>query len=269
MNGKENFMEWENPGTALITGASSGIGAEFARKLASQGFSLVLVARRKNKLDDLSKELQEKYSVNTEVFVADLSNIDDNEKIVTKIQKSDNLDVLINNAGYGILSPFLQTELKLHIEMVNVHFTSTVMFCHAALPTMINRKRGAIINTSSMAAIYRTPGNVMYTTTKAAVTAYTEQLKETIKDTGVYIQSLCPGFVHTEIHDTETMQGWWEAGGNLLTEEYWMNTEEVVSLSLEAVKTGEVIFIPGEFNKKSAKSARKKSLENYLNAKIM
>ena len=266
MNVKENFMEWENLGITLITGASSGIGAEFAHQLAAQGFDLVLVARRKNKLETLSKELQEKFSVNVEVFVADLSNMDDNEKVVAKILEIDNLDVLINNAGFRIMNTFLQIDLKRHIDMINVHFTSTVMFCHAALPGMIKRKRGVIVNTSSTAAINRSPGSVMYTTTKSEITIFSELIKEKIKGTGVYIQSLCPGFTYSEFHDTESMQGFQR---NWFPKEAWMQAEDVVTLSLEAVKTGEVIFIPGDFNMQYIKNLRRKSMDNYLNAKTL
>jgi short-subunit dehydrogenase len=102
MNNRENFMKWDNPGYALITGASSGIGAEFARELAKQGFNLILVARRKQRLENLSQELNNKYSITAEVLVADLSKMSDIEKVASKISNTANLDVLINNAGYGI-----------------------------------------------------------------------------------------------------------------------------------------------------------------------
>jgi len=266
MTVKENFMKWENLGIALITGASSGIGAEFTRQLAAQGFDLIIVARRKDRLENLSKELQEKFSINAEIFVADLSNMDDNKKLVAKILEIDNLDVLINNAGFGITNTFLKIDLKQHIDMINVHFTSTVMFCHAALPGMIKRKKGVIINTSSTAAIHRSPMSVMYTTTKSAVTVFSELIKERIKNTGVYIQSLCPGFTYSEFHDTESMRGFQR---DWFPKENWMDAEDVVSLSLEAVKNGEVIFIPGRLNMQYTKSLRKKVIDNYLNAKIL
>ncbi|KKN81338.1 hypothetical protein LCGC14_0320850 [marine sediment metagenome] len=267
MTVKENFMEWKNLGTALVTGASSGIGEAFARELASQGFDLILVARRKNRLDNLSKELHEKYSIKAEVFVADLSNIDDDEKIVARIQKSDNLDVLINNAGFGISGTFLKIDLKRHIDMINVHITSPIMFCHAALPGMIKRKKGVIINTSSLGAIILSPLDfTMYTPTKAAITIFSEQLKEEIKNkAGVYIQCLCPGETETEIHSKAHK----DFRRDMIPEEYWMSPEDCVSMSLEAVKTGEVIFIPGEFNIQWGIRDRKESLDRYLEAKKM
>jgi hypothetical protein len=264
MNQKANFMSWDNLGIALVTGASSGIGAEFASQLAEQGFDLVLIARRKQKLDNLSKELQENHSVYAEVFVADLSKLDDSYKIVSRIQELDNLDVLVNNAGFGINKTFLETDVRQHIDMINVHFTSSVMFCHAAIPKMIKRKRGVIINTSSTAAINKSQMGVMYTTTKTALTVFSELTQEKIKETGVFIQSLCPGFTYSEFHDAETMRGFQRSW---FPKESWMEAKEVVSISLEAVKSKEVIVIPGELNQNNVKRIRKAAVKQYLNGK--
>lgn len=261
---KENFMEWEEPGAALITGASSGIGAEFARQLASQGFDLILIARRQDKLESLSKQLQEEFSVLAEVFIGDLSNMDDNNKIVSKIKETNQLDVLINNAGYGINNTFLQIDIAEHINMINVHFTSAVMFCHASIPGMIKRKRGVIINTSSTAAINKSLMSVMYTSTKSALTVFCEVLQEKVKNFNIFIQSLCPGFTYSEFHDTDSMRGFQRSW---FPEESWMTSEEVVRKSLDAVKTGNVIFIPGDMNKDYIRKIREATIEQYLNGK--
>lgn len=257
-------MKWEDPGVALITGASSGIGAEFARQLASQGFDLILIARRKEKLEELSKELQEEFSMSAEVFVGDLSNMDDNHKIISKIKEIDNLDVLINNAGYGINNTFLQIDISEHIDMINVHFTSAVMFCHAVIPSMMKRKRGVIINTSSTAAVHKSPMSVMYTSTKSALTVFSEVLQEKVKSANVHIQSLCPGFTYSEFHDTDSMRGFQRSW---FPKESWMVSEEVVRLSLEAVKNGDVIFVPGNLNQNYTKKIREATIEQYLNGK--
>ncbi|MFW9878743.1 MAG: SDR family NAD(P)-dependent oxidoreductase [Candidatus Thorarchaeota archaeon] len=264
MNYIENFMGWDDPGLVLITGASAGIGEEFARQLASQGFDLILIARRKNKLEKLSKELHEKYSVFAEAFVGDLSKLDDNYKIVSKIKEIDNLDMLINNAGYGINKTFLQTNIMQHIDMINVHFTSVVMFCHAVIPNMVKRNRGVIINTSSTAAVNKSQMGVMYTSTKTALTVFSEILQDKIKDTNICIQSLCPGFTYSEFHDTESMRGFQRTW---FPKEAWMTAEDVVRLSLEAVKTEEVIFIPGNYNQKNTRKIREATIEQYLNGK--
>jgi len=262
MNSVNNFMGWEKPGSALITGSSSGIGAEFARQLAQQGFDLILVARRKEKLNALSKTLQEKFSINVDVLVADLSKISDNEQVISRINEIENLDILINNAGFGIYDSFLKIERMKHIEMINVHFTSPVMLSHATIPGMAKRKRGVLINTSSIFAIIKDSSLIMYTTTKSAVVIFSELLKEKLKGTGIYIQALCPGFTYSEFHDTNTMRGfqrsWYQP-------EQWMKAEEVVSLSLDAVISKSVIFIPGEMNRVLGKKIRKKKISKYLN----
>lgn len=258
----ENFMGWENPGSAFITGSSSGIGAEFARQLAQQGFDLILVARRKEKLDALSEILQEKYSINVEVLVADLSKISDNEQVISRIIEIENLDILINNAGFGIYDNFLQIERMKFVDMINVHFTSPVMLCHATIPGMTKRNRGVIINTSSISAINKDSALIIYTTTKSAVAIFSELLKVKVKGTGIFVQALCPGFTYSEFHDTDAMTGFQRSGYKA---EQWMKAEEVVSLSLEAVKSKSVIFIPGEINIQSGIRIRKKKLNKYLN----
>ena len=265
MNEKGNFMNWDAPGVALITGASSGIGAEFARQLATQNFDLVLVARRKERLNALSNELQEKYSINAEVITADLSKPSDNEILVSKIKEIENLDVLINNAGFGLMTGFLKTDLNKLVDMISVHFTSPVMFCHAAIPGMSKQGRGVIINTSSIGIFDHTPG-IMYSTTKAAVAFFSEQLRRHIRGTDIYIQSLCPGYTHSEFFDTDTMQGF---HNDLVRNEQWMTPEEVVSLSLASIKSKDTIFIPGEHNRKQAEKIRKSTVKKYLNAKIL
>ncbi|MFX1408232.1 MAG: SDR family NAD(P)-dependent oxidoreductase [Promethearchaeota archaeon] len=262
---ENNFMNWDNPGVALITGASSGIGAEFARQLASQGFDLILIARRKEKLKDISEKLTKTHSINAEFLITDLSKVPENQMVIKRIAELDNIDILINNAGFGVWNTFLQTDISHYVDMVNVHFTSTVMLCHAVIPSMIKQKRGVIINTSSMSAITRDPSLIMYTTTKSAISIFSELLNKQVKGKGIYIQSLHPGFTYSEFHDTSTMKGFQR---NWFPEERWMSTEKVVSLSLGAVETNKVIFIPGELNQELAKQDRIKKEKKYLNCDI-
>jgi len=262
----DNFMGWQNPGVALITGSSSGIGAEFAHQLAEQGFDLVLVARREQRLKSIASILQEKYLVNCEILVADLANLSDNDRVIEKISTLENLDILINNAGFGIMKPFLEIERLRHVEMINVHFTSPVMLTHAAIPIMKKRKRGVIINTSSRDAIIRAPSLIIYTTTKTAVSVFSELLKRILKGTGIHIQALHPGFTYSEFHDTSTMSGF---NRKSTPEEMWMTSQEVVSLSLNAVKTKKVIFIPGERVQQAAVKSRKMKIRKYSNCEII
>jgi len=264
MENNKNFMDWDNPGTALITGASAGIGAEFARQLAAQGFNLILTARRKEKLEALSEELQQKCSIKAEVWVGDLVNISENERIAAKISQLDDLDVLINNAGYGIMTSFLERDNQENIDMVNLHLMSPITLCHAALPGMIKRKRGVIIATSSSAAILKT--SIMYATTKTAVAYFTELLRKEVKERKIYFQALLPGFTYTEFHDVESMNGFTR---DTVAKEYWMSAEECVSLSLAAVKSRQLVFIPGENNLDMAKKVRQRMSKKWLNCKVM
>ncbi|MCJ7773807.1 MAG: SDR family oxidoreductase [Desulfobacterales bacterium] len=250
MTEKSNFMNWNNPGTVLITGASAGLGAEFARQLASQGFNMVLVARRKDKLEELAGELVSKYSVHIDILTADLSNPSDNNTVMELIANLEDLDVLINNAGFGLMKDFFQAETQSHIDMINVHCTAPVQFCHAALPAMKSRGRGVIINVSSMAALTKSPLSVMYTSTKEFINIFSQLLQQTLEATGIQVQSLCPGFTYTEFHDVEGMKGF---DRNWFSKEWWMSVEEVISMSLDAFKEDSVVFIPGEFNRDRVK----------------
>ncbi|MFX1388493.1 MAG: SDR family NAD(P)-dependent oxidoreductase [Promethearchaeota archaeon] len=192
MNERENFMEWDDLGYALITGASSGIGEVFARRLAEQGFDLILVARRESKLENLSQELSNKNNIKAQVLVADLSKLEHIENVASLILDTANLDVLINNAGYGIYKPFIERDNKQNAEMINVHYTAPVMLCHAAIKGMLKRKKGVIINVSSGMVIARAA--VMYSSSKAAVTAFTELLNTEVRKSGIHIQAICPGY---------------------------------------------------------------------------
>jgi len=263
MNSNDKFMNWDNLGTALVTGASSGIGAEFARQLAEHGFDLVLVARRKNKLDSLREKLTRDNSVQAEVLVADLSLPKDMNMVVSKILEYDDLDVLINNAGYGILTPFLERDYKENAKMINVHYTSPVMFCHAAIKGMIKKGRGVIINNASGNAFVRT--REIYSSSKAAITIFSELLKPLVRGKDIHIQALCPGFTYSEFHDTDSMQGF---SRESFSKMHWMSAEEVVTLSLQAVKSRYVVFIPGEENRALIKSVRKSTFKKYLDCKI-
>ena len=243
MSQTKNFMDWDNPGTAFITGASSGLGAVFARELASQKFNVVLVARRKERLDKLASELEEQYDINAQVLTADLSKFDDIERLYDDITKIDDIDILINNAGFGTLGYFDNTPFGPQREMLFVHNVAPVYFCRAALPIMIKRGRGSIINVSSVSAFIQMPQSVMYTSTKVFLKEFTENLNLELEDTGVKVQALCPGFTISEFHDAEYFK---EFDITTIPDNAWMPAEEVVKLSLAAVPEGNVVFIPGE-----------------------
>jgi short-subunit dehydrogenase len=242
------------PRTALITGASSGIGAAFARQLAAKGYHLILVARRGERLAALAAELREDYPIAADVLVADLSSLSNIERVERRIAELENLELLINNAGFGAPGPFAEVDLVRHMAMIHVHIIASVRLSRAALPGMMARRRGAIINLSSIASFVPLPGSTTYSATKAYLNVFSEGLQAELKGTGVKIQALCPGFTHTGFHYTP------EHGASRfprIPELLWMPAPEVAAQSLNALSRGQVIFIPGLKNRLLAVVARK------------
>jgi len=239
--------------TALITGASSGIGAAFARQLAPQGFHLILVARREERLAALAADLQGRYAISAEVLDADLSEPADIERVERRIAELESLDLLINNAGFGAPGSFAETDLATQLTMIDVHIIASVRLCRATLPGMIARRRGAIINVSSIAGLVPIPGSATYSSTKAYLNVFSEALQAELRDTGVKVQALCPGFTHTGFHDTPEHKGFHRSG---IPESLWMSAEEVAAQSLNALGRRQVIFVPGFKNRLLAIAAR-------------
>jgi short-subunit dehydrogenase len=188
----------------------------------------------------------------------------DIEVVASKISNTVKLDVLINNAGFGIFKPFEERKNTQNAEMITVHYTAPVMHCHAAIKGMKTRKRGAIINVASGMAIVRK--SIMYSSSKAALVVFTEILKAEMRGTGIEIQALCPGYTYTEFQLTETMKGF---NRDDYSDMYWMNTDEVVSSSLKAIKSRNAIFLPGEENRELLKAYRKATFKKYLKCKIL
>ena len=232
--------------TALITGASSGIGAAFARRLAADGCGIVLVARRREKMQALAEELARKHSVTTELLVADLSKPDDVEQVAERIRALPSLDVLINNAGFGTTGFFADVDVAKHLDMINVHVIASVRLTHAALPGMIARKRGSIINVSSGAAFLAMPNAVTYCATKMYLVTFAEALAKELANTGVRVQTLCPGFTYTEFHDTPEFAKFNRAD---VAKGLWMTADDVVKESLAALDANRVVLIPGRRNR--------------------
>jgi hypothetical protein len=230
------------PATALITGASSGIGAEFARQLAAQRYDLVLVARREERLRALAAELERTHSIRTEILVADLSNLADIERVATRIGELETLELLINSAGFGTALRFAEAEAAKQVAMLEVHVVASTRLSRAALPGMIARGRGLIINVSSLAAFFPMPGSVTYCSTKAYLNTFSKALQAELRDTGVQVQALCPGFTYTEFHDTPEFTNF---SRSTIPKPFWMPAEKVVRASLEAARRGRVICIPG------------------------
>jgi short-subunit dehydrogenase len=228
--------------TALITGASSGIGAAFARRLARQRYQLILVARREAKLQELAVELQQQYGATVEVLPADLSELEGIRRVEQRIAAAGALDLLINNAGFGSYGHFTDVSADRHEDMINVHVTTSIRLCRAALPLMLKRGRGGIINVASVAAFFPLSGNSTYAASKAYLVTFSEALQREVAGSGVKIQALCPGFTITEFHETPEYAGF---NRSEVPKALWMCSDDVVSASLRSLRRNHVICIPG------------------------
>ena len=227
---------------AFITGASGGIGAEFARQLAAENFNLVLTSRRKERLDELAAELVRKYSVSVEVLPADLSKDGDVNALVDYIMAGPPLDMLINNAGFGAPGEFHEAGIEKHLRMTDVHITAMLRLTNAALPGMLKADSGAVINVSSVASFIPTPGGSTYSASKAYMTCFSEALALELAAKNIRVQALCPGFTVTGFHDALDYGSF---DRSIIPEFMWMKADEVVGYSLRMLKKGKVICIPG------------------------
>lgn len=223
--------------TALITGATAGIGNAYAELLAKQGFDLVLVARDLPRLNQVAKRLSKTYKIKVETLKADLTKpaqLARVEKRVSNISKP--IEVLVNNAGFGIKESFIDTQIKKEQELLDVLVTAPLRLTHAVLPGMIKRNNGTIVNVSSVASWI---AGGTYSAAKSYLTVFTEYLHTELKDTNVNISALCPGFTRTEFHERGKMR----MSG--LPNFMWLTVDQVVAQSWKYAKAGKVICIPG------------------------
>jgi short-subunit dehydrogenase len=226
---------------ALVTGASAGIGVSFAERLATDGYDLVVVARRRERLEELAKRLQEQHGVSVEVLVADLSQADG---IATAEARTAGVDLLINNAGFAGYRPFVELDPAVADELIGVHVTATTRLTRAALPSMVERGSGAIVNVASLLAFSGAlppdplPQRVVYGAAKSFVVVFTQLLASELAGSGVQVQVLCPGLVRTEFHEVAGRDPSKLPFGAL-------EPEQVVAASLRGLELGEVVCAPG------------------------
>lgn len=227
---------------AVVTGATVGIGAAFARRLARDGYDLTLVARTESQLRELAKELTAAHGVTVEVVAADLTVRADLARVERHVER-ERPELLVNNAGFGTAGPFVDSDLEAEEREIRLNVTALVRLTRAALPALVERGRGGVLNVSSVASFQPVPLNATYAATKAFVTSFTESLAEELRGTGVQVQALCPGFTRTEFQQRA------EIDVSHLPEFLWMSAEEVVEASLAAWERGEVICVPGWVNR--------------------
>jgi short-subunit dehydrogenase len=226
---------------ALITGASSGIGAAFARQLAGRGYDLVLVARRRDRLESLAAELESAHRGAAEVLAADLSTDAGVAEVERRISGGRAPDLLVNNAGFGSVGSFLEADIAEQERMHRLHILATMRLTRAALAGMVARGNGGVINVSSIAGIMTAPGSVSYCATKHWMNAFTEGLHMELGILGspVKVQALCPGFTYSEFHDRIKYDR------RSVPAMLWLDAEHVVSESLRALESGRLFVVPG------------------------
>ncbi|MDX1959558.1 MAG: SDR family oxidoreductase [Leptospiraceae bacterium] len=243
-NLKEKFA-----GHALITGGSAGLGAEFARQLAEKGMDIVLVARRKEKMEELASEIQSKFKVQVEVIVQDLSTMDCADKIKAELDsKKISVGLLVNNAGYGTYGYFHEIEPKSELQMIDLNVRTPVALTHAFLPEMVKRKKGGVIFLASNGAYQPCPFFATYGATKAFNLMLGEALWGEYREFGIEVISLSPGYTRTEFQDVAGNKGQEPLGG-------WSEPKEVVKQCLDNLGS-EPSTIPGLMNSFLAWSMR-------------
>lgn len=245
-------LEASSAKTAFITGASSGLGAEFARQLAARGYNLFLTARRAERLQSLADALHAQYRSHVTVRLADLSKLSDIEQLVAAITGIADLELLVNDAGFGTVGRFHHVDPAKELAMLNVQVVAPVMLCRAALPGMLTRNHGGLINVSSLAGLISIR-NVVYHSTKSFLVNFSYALQAELKGSQVRVQALCPGFIYTEFHDTPEYTNFSRTGvpGFL-----WMTPTQVVSESLKSLQSRNMLCIPGNIYRVAGALAR-------------
>lgn len=239
--------------TALVTGASAGIGEAFARLLAAEGANLLLVARREDRLRALATELEQAHGIRAEIFAVDLSRPEAAAEMVAALERMHlPVDVLVNNAGFAASTGFLNSEWSALNAEIQVMMTALTELMHRLAPGMKARGFGRIINLASLAAFVPTAPSMLYTGIKAYVLNVSQAVDMELKPFGVHVTALCPGFTWSEFHDVQGTR----ALTNKLPGFMWQDAATVARLGLDAVMAGHPVCVPGALNKTVAFTAR-------------
>ena len=242
----------KNMATALITGASNGIGLELARVHASKGGDLVLVARNQSKLEELKIELENQYKIKVYTIVKDLSVNDSAQEVYDETMKAKiQIDYLINNAGFGDFGMFVETDWNKELQMINLNITTLTQFTKLYLKDMVKRRSGRIMNVASTAAFQSGPTMAVYYATKAYVLSFSEAVNNEVSDKGVTITTLCPGATESGFQAAAAMEE-----SNLVKGRKLPTSKEVAEYGYAAMMKGKTIAIHGLLNWIMANSVR-------------
>jgi short-subunit dehydrogenase len=228
---------------ALVTGASSGIGKAFAELLAEKGYAVVLVARRRDRLDELAASLRQRYNVDTHIIAADLAQADASSTIASELGRNQlSIDVLVNNAGYGVPGSYTNVTWDEHSRFMQVLVTAVLDLTYQLLPGMLARGWGRIVNVASVAGMVPAPaGHTLYGASKAFVIRFSEAINAENKDRGVHCTAVCPGFTLSEFHDvTGTRDQMNQMPGFL-----WLTAADVAREGYDAVMRGKPVIVNG------------------------
>jgi uncharacterized protein len=233
-------------GTALITGASSGIGTAIARELAKRGHNVTLVARREERLKSLAAELSGEHEVEAAALACDLIDPEERDRLAGEIHGlGRSVEVLVNNAGFGSRGRFIANDPGRMVGMVRLNVEAVVDLTSRYLPGMAERGRGAVVNVASVAAFQPLPGSATYAASKAFVLSFSEALHTEQRGSGVTVTAVCPGPVKTEFTDIAGMTGIEEE----TPDAFWMSAEEIGRHAVEGTDQGKRVVVPGALNR--------------------
>lgn len=247
---------------ALVTGASAGIGAAFVRALAARDHDVVLVSRTEARLRPIADEVAREHGITTEVLPADLETEDGVRTVEARLRdETRGIDLLVNNAGFGTTGSFLELPIVGEEAEIRLNVLALVRLTHAALGPMVDRRRGGVINVSSLGAYQPTPNSATYCATKAFVSSFSNAVHEELVGTGVKMLVLAPGFTHTEFHERANV-----TSNDKMPEFLWQTADEVVEAALRDYYRGKAVCIPGALNKGAVAFAT--TMPSYVTRKV-
>jgi short-subunit dehydrogenase len=230
--------------TALITGASSGIGASIAKQLAAKKFHCILTARRTDRMETLAKQLEKDHGISAKVIASDLGERSGAEKLIAAA--GNDIDVLVNNAGFGVYGKFAEQPYDRVMQMVELNLVSLTTLTHHYVKQMVGKKEGRVLQISSIGAYQPSPLYAVYSATKSYVLSFSEAVNFELRGTGVSVTTMCPGVTATEFHEVaeHPKPGWMN--------NFTMTADDVAAIGIRAMEKGRAVVTPGFSNKLSA-----------------